>query len=106
MHSLTNEQLQLISASVDLPESRRLVLLDIGGRKDVPLQEHNANVYCIGPSGHVHWQIQAAPGELERDSFVWLDLRDDGQIWAGRFFGNEYVVDTTTGNAQYVGWRK
>ncbi|GAB2615454.1 hypothetical protein [Novilysobacter erysipheiresistens] len=106
MRSLTKDQLQLTSASVDLPESRRIVLLEIGGRRDIPPQEHNANVYCIDPIGHVYWQIQAAPGLLERDSFVWVERRDDGSIWAGRFFGNEYVLDTATGNAQLVGWSK
>ena len=98
--------MQLVSMSIDLPESQRVVLLDIGGRKDIPAKEHNLNVYCIDHVGHILWQIQAASSSLERDSFVWLERREDGSIWAGRFFGNEYVLDTATGNAQHVGWRK
>jgi hypothetical protein len=106
VHSLTNDQLQLASASVDLQEGFRIVLLDTAGRRDIPLQEHNANVYCIDASAQIHWQIQAAASAFDRDSFVWMERRDDGNIWAGRFFGNEYIVDAATGKTQYVGWRK
>lgn len=63
-------------------------------------------MYCIDSVGQVRWYVQVNPGELARDSFVWLERRDDGQIWAGRFLGNEYVVDTKTGNARHVGWCK
>lgn len=106
MQSLTKDQMQLVSASVDLPENRRVVLLDLGGRKDIPAKEHNANVYCIDPNGQILWQVEAVPTSLERDSFVWLERREDGNIWVGRFFGNEYVLDTTNGNAQHAGWHK
>jgi hypothetical protein len=106
MHSLTNDQLQRVLTSVELQDDLQIVLLETAGRRDIPLQEHNANVYCIDPVAHVHWQIQAAATAFDHDSFVWLERRDDGNIWAGRFFGNEYIVDIATGKAQYAGWRK
>lgn len=107
MASLSKAQNALIETSVPLANGRRAVLLDVGGRKDVPLAEYNQNIYCIDAFGNIFWQVDAPTSQFfERDSFVRIVKNGEGQLRADRFGGNEYVIDHSTGKAIYVGWHK
>lgn len=106
MRHLTKEQLSQIYREVVLSPQRRIVLLDVGVSKRIPVSEENQNVYCIGPMGEVHWQIQADNAINERDSFVSLSIGKDSQIRADRFFGNEFLVNPDSGVAEHIGWHK
>ncbi|NKF24580.1 hypothetical protein [Solimonas marina] len=105
MTKLTSAQVDLIEKRLEVDGARSIVLLDVGGRKDVPDHEYNANVYCLDDHGNVVWQISAPLSANPRDSFV--SLRIDGKkLCADRFFGTEYVVDLDTGEALKSGWHK
>ena len=106
MEHLSQEQLALVFTELSLYSGQRIVLLDVGGRRDIPLTEHNRNVYCVDGVGKVVWQINADEPTVERDSFVSLSLNEKGEICADRFFGNEFVLDPETGVANHIGWRK
>ena len=106
MSYLSNWQLSRISQEVVLSPQRRVVLLDVGGLKDIPMHEHNRNIYCVGASGEVVWQVRAEDSTHERDSFVTLYVDGDKQLRADRFFGNEVLLDPITGIAEHVGWHK
>lgn len=106
MSRLSKVQLETIYREIPLSLGRRIVLLDVGGRRDIPAIEHNRNVYCIGKDADVIWQIQAVEPTVERDSFVSLTKDEAGTICADRFFGNEFVLDPETGVANHVGWHK
>lgn len=97
--------LDQIAAEIRIDESTRVVLLDVAGRKDIPVAESNANIYCIDDQGAVIWQISGPSPKMERDSFVSLRQTDEG-LRADRFFGAEFVVDSSTGVATEVGWHK
>lgn len=106
MAHLTKNQHALICQEVDLPQGRRIVLLDVGGRSDIALDEHNRNIYCIGRDGEIFWQVQAIEPDVERDSFAFICVNKKGEICADRFFGNEFVIDSMTGVANHIGWHK
>ncbi len=106
MVRLSKNQLNLISVSLPLPNGLKVVLLDIGGRRDISLVEHNSNIYCIDGLGDVRWQIQAGATIQERDSFVSISASEDGLLYADRFFGNEFIVNPENGLATHVGWHK
>jgi hypothetical protein len=102
---LSNDQVCSIAFRIALPGALQVVLIDVGGRKDIPPQEHNSNIYCVDSNGLVVWQVSAPKPLGERDSFVDMEL--DGDILrANRFFGTEYVIDPLTGSAQETGWHK
>jgi len=94
-----------IIANVSIGQSKQVVLVDVAGRKDIPSEESNANVYCIDNRGTVIWQISAPPPKIERDSFVSLRQTDLG-LCADRFFGAEFTIDVSSGVATEVGWHK
>lgn len=106
MRTLSKEQLSSIYREIVLLSDRRIILLDVSGRKDIPLSECNQNIYCVGQNGEVFWQVQAGDTIYERDSFVSLSKTEDGNLSAGRFFGNEFLLNPETGTVQHVGWHK
>ncbi|KQT38215.1 hypothetical protein [Methylophilus sp. Leaf414] len=107
MARLSEAQNVLIEASVPLVNGHKVVLLDVGGRKDVPLVEYNQNIYCVDDFGNIVWQVDAPTSQFsERDSFVGVFKNKEGLLRADRFGGNEYVIDPKTGKANYVGWHK
>lgn len=106
MKCLSREQQALISATVPLPNGRKVVLPDVGGRKDISTPEYNQNIYCVDEQGNIIWQIKAEGGFFERDSFVSVEVAPDGLLRADRFFGNEYLLDPENGVAEHVGWHK
>ena len=106
MKHLSKSQLSRIAQEVVLSSKKRVVLLDVGGLKDISPQEHNQNIYCLGSNSEVYWQVQAGQTTQERDSFVSLFIDEQGQLRADRFFGNEFLVDPITGVAEHVGWHK
>lgn len=106
MRYLTNPQLAAIYQEIPISPERRIVLLDVGGRKDLSATEHNENIYCITTDGEVVWQVQAPETMHERDSFISLSRNEKGQLCADRFFGNEFVLDPETGVAHHTGWHK
>lgn len=104
MKTMINSAEQII-AKIPVGQSRQIVLIDVAGRKDISLEESNANVYCIDDRGEVIWQINAPPSNMGRDSFVSLRQTSEG-LRADRFFGGEFIVDTLSGIASEVGWHK
>ncbi|HEY0860469.1 MAG TPA: hypothetical protein VGE19_06115 [Pseudoxanthomonas sp.] len=102
---LTDLQISLIGAQIDLPGGSRVVLIDVGGRKDVSAEDHNCNVYRVNANGDISWKVMAPRPLMERDSFVDMEL-DKGLLRANRFFGSEYEIDLETGYAQEIGWHK
>jgi hypothetical protein len=102
---LTDLQISLIGARIALPDESQVVLIDVGGRKDVSAEEHNFNIYRVDANGDIAWKVVAPKPLMERDSFVDMGL-DDGVLRANRFFGSEYEIDLETGHAQETGWHK
>lgn len=102
---LTSLQASLIEAIIELPDGSQVVLIDVGGRKDVSTDDHNSNIYRVNTSGDIAWRVLAPKPLIERDSFVDMEL-DGGVLRANRFFGSEYVIDLETGLAQETGWHK
>jgi hypothetical protein len=102
---LSSDQISSVAFRVVLPNSVEVVLVDVGGRRDIQPYEHNSNIYCVDKSGGIVWQVSAPVPLVERDSFVDVEL-DDGVLRASRFFGSEYIIDIATGVAQETGWHK
>ena len=104
MKSVINDTDRII-ANVPIGQSKRIILLDVAGRRGISVEESNANIYCVDDRGAVIWQIDAPAPKMERDSFVSLWQTDKG-LRADRFFGAEFTIDLSTGAATQVGWHK
>lgn len=102
---LSQDQVGKIMWSVPLSEGKRVVLVDVSGRRDIPLSDHNANIYCIGIDESILWQVQVPASKMERDPFVSLEM-DGGLLRADRFFGGEFSISIETGEATEIGWHK
>jgi len=102
---LSQDQVNSIYVRVTVSPGQEIVLLDVGGRKDIPETESNRNIYRIASDYSVVWQVDAPPSPHGRDSFVSLEYTD-GVLRADRFFGREYLVDKDSGVAQEIGWHK
>lgn len=102
---LADEKKRSIDHRVPITPEREVVLIGVGGRKDITDDEYNANIYCIDNEGNVIWQIDAPQSPHGRDSFVSVELKN-GRLRADRFFGNEYSLDAATGIATETGWHK
>jgi hypothetical protein len=102
---LSHSQIAMISQRVALADSKEIVLVDVGGHREIELSEHNSNVYCLDLEGNVFWQVSIPSSSKVHDSFV--DIGFDGKaLRANRFFGGEYIINLTTGEAVEVGWHK
>lgn len=102
---LSKEQISTIHVRMPFSASQEIVLLDVGGKKEIPEGEYNRNIYLIDKNYSVIWQIDAPTSPHGRDSFVALQYID-GMLRADRFFGRVYEVDENSGVAKEVGWHK
>ena len=102
---LSEEQVAMVGQRVSLPGARQVVLVDVGGRKDVSVAEYNSNIYCLDDENNIVWQVSSPNPRMGRDSFVDIGF-ENGVLRANRFFGGEYVIDVSTGVAEESGWHK
>lgn len=105
MNQLSNEKQQSIRQKIEISSDRFIILVDVSGRKDLPIEESNLNVYCIDKDSNIVWQISCENIPINRDSFSAIFFENDS-LKARRFFGTEYSVDKKNGVTQEVGWNK
>ena len=106
MITMALEKQNCIRQKVSLANGKSIVLVDVSGRRDIPIKDSNSNVYCVDDSYNILWVINTGEREsTSRDSFVALTY-GDGILQARRFFGKEYDIDLNNGNAREVGWNK
>lgn len=107
MKILAKDYLEHIKQEINLEKGRRIVLVNTTETKmkNIPLSDHNANIYCLGENNQILWQVCSVTNRTQSDSFVYMVLEDD-KLNANRFFGNEYDIDIKTGLAKHTGWNK
>jgi hypothetical protein len=106
MTKLSKIQISQIRRQIEVVTGKSIVLIDVACCRDIPLDEHNQNIYCIDQDMNIIWQIHAGSTTYSEDSFVYLGKDDTGRIRADRFFGNEFIIDPDTGIAELKGWHK
>lgn len=89
MVKLAEKQVAKIDKKISIDSFRSIVILNVGGDKTLPQDEHNKNIYCIDDSYNIIWQIDAPSTGFERDSFVYMGLVGS-QLTARNFSGFEY----------------
>ena len=94
------------TVKIKIASGHEIVLIDVAGNKDIPVDDHNSNIYCIDQNGNVLWQVQAEGTIYDRDSFVSIEIAANGTIYARRFFGNEFEICPKTGIGKHIGWSK
>ena len=102
---LTDAMKNLITSKINVGLERSVVLVDVGGRKDISDNEYNWNLYCIDDNQRVVWQVSGVPSKHNRDSFVAIYL-EGNVLKADRFFGGEYKINIGDGVAEETGWHK
>jgi hypothetical protein len=102
---LTTNQIDCISERCNTSPQCHIVLIDVSGRKDLPVEQHCSNLFCVDGENEIIWQVTAPLSKHGRDSFISVDWLN-GTLSATRFFGAEFVIDEINGNAEEVGWRK
>ena len=105
MNKLTEQQIKKIYQRVHI-KGNELVLIDISDRKDISMEENNANIYFLNQNSEIIWQIKAKNTAFDRDMFTSMEFNLQGELIASRFSGFEYVVDLETGIAKVSGWSK
>ena len=102
---LRQDQIDRIEVKINTSGKNDVVLITTSGRRDLPPDEHNQNVYCVDSEYNIVWQIHTPASSFENDAFIYLE-RKGTQLSAERFSGFEYVIDVKTGNAKQVDWHK
>lgn len=78
MNKLTLIQ-QQIYQTINLGD-KKIVLLDVLGKKQMPKQELNANIYCVDNEFNIIWQIDPEATKFEIDSFTSMKKNEDGSF--------------------------
>lgn len=106
MKKLTENQIKLINTKVSIEGNKYIVLVDMAGNKQGSQEECNANIYCIDNHNNILWQVDSTKGMFDRDSFIYLELDNNGKLTAKRFFGKKYLIDIESGLVEEIGWEK
>ena len=88
-----------------------LVLLDTLGRRDIPKETKNRNIFCLNERGDILWQIQD-PVETfsikkpDDNPFVGINVFEGRRLVATTWKGFYYDVDLETGKLSNCGYTK
>lgn len=67
----------------------------------------NANVLCFSENGKLLWAIEESPhGGTASNSYVAINLNDNGSIVARNWNGVEYDVSSADGTVRSIGFRR
>lgn len=105
MNKLTQNQINKIKQKILIGSDKLIIRLNVSGDKNISINDNNGNIYCINETYEILWQIDAPNTDFERDSFVNIELIN-GKLLARRFSGFEYLINTTSGVAEKIGWDK
>lgn len=87
--------LREIVSAMDLPDGRRLIILNWTGRSE---NEAARNLYLVGADGQVVWQV-ASKFDADGGPFTKLHSCNDEKAVAYRWDGGDYEIDMKTGFA-------
>jgi signal transduction histidine kinase len=54
---LTRDQINNISERIDFSSDGYIVLVDVAGRKDIPVEQHCTNMFCIDANNEIIWHL-------------------------------------------------
>lgn len=105
---LNAKQIKKIKQTIQLDHNKSIVRIDVSEEKEMPVNESNFNIYCIGKNYEIIWQVKEIKTKPTDDSdmFVYLSKNQYDEIIADRFSGFEYKINPETGEATQIGFHK
>lgn len=108
MNNLSNTELSHVVKKICLSNDKFIILVDT--TEDVMIQKSLGmrNIFCVDANNQIIWQVYISETDKNnlKDTFIYVDLDNSGQLNADTFFGTEYHVNLKTGEAKKVGWHK
>lgn len=105
MKKLSKNLLDNIDITINLGDKKKIVLIETSEISGLDNHSHNANIYCLNDDDTIVWQVDSNEGIMDKDSFVYIEKKDDG-IFGQRFFGTEYMIEESSGKSKKTGWNK
>ena len=105
---LNEHQISKIKQTINIPENKTMIRIDVSADKDLSSEESSSNIYCVNNENKILWQVQEIKTKrpYEDDMFVYLGRNEKGEIIADRYSGFEYRINPKTGEAEQMRFHK